>query len=160
MPCQTIRIVAKRQEQRVAEPQKLRLVGRQQAGDGLLNRRRQIARLRLHGSIVVPLGLPPRAQGVARAGDEGCVGGARRRATSIELHVHRGGFGVAGALVVDEQLLDDAGQELRAAPAAAARRSGPAPLILSSTAVALCSATGRSTSRSSASIAASSRRPL
>ena len=31
-----------------------------------------------------------------------------------ELHVHRGGLGVARALALDQQLLDDAGQELRA----------------------------------------------
>ena len=50
MPCQAIRIVANDDKQPVAEPDEHRLVGRQQRGDRLLNRRDQVQRgLRRHG---------------------------------------------------------------------------------------------------------------
>ena len=59
-------------------------------------------------------------------------------AQASELHVHRGRFGVAGALVVDEELLDDRRQELQPRLLLIRVSSSTAPLILSRTAVALC----------------------
>jgi len=56
-------------------------------------------------------GLPPSAQGVGRAGDEAAVCGATP-AQALQLHVHRGGLGVSGALVIDEELLHDRREKL------------------------------------------------
>ena len=73
--------------------------------------------------------LPPGPQGVAGAGDERGVRGRPSRHVD-ELHVHRGGLGVAGPLAVDEQLLDDAGQELDAGlPLPCADEDGAADLV-------------------------------
>ena len=104
------------------EAEELRLVRRQQVRDGLLNRRQEVER-RLHG--VSPIRTATAGARSVSASPVPCTNAsfaARAVPPRHELHVHRGGVGVAGALAVDEQLLDDAGEELRREPAAAARR--------------------------------------
>ena len=139
MPCQAIRMVANAMNSRVAEAEELRLVGRQQARDRLLNRRNEIERwLRRHGVLL------GRATAAARCG------GRRRRPPRTprsprcrSRHVTSCMF-IAAASVSRARLLSTSSCSTTplSSCARACRCRAPmsaAPLILSSTAVVLCS---------------------
>jgi hypothetical protein len=74
-------------------------------------------------------GLTPIAQGVACPGNE-CSVRSSAVAPGHQLHVHGGGFRVASALAVDQQLLNDTCQELRARlPLPRANENGAADFV-------------------------------
>ena len=143
-----------REEQAVSEAQELWLVRQQQARDCLLDRRKQIE---LHEACSAPSSYGCRQ--VLSASPEPATNASSAAAPIAprdELHVHARSLGIASPLAVDQELFDACRRAAECVPAAAERRSEPAPLILSRTAVVLCSREGSVTSRSRASIAGSS----
>ena len=101
-----------RQEEAVSEAEELRLVGCQQASRWPPARSARDSETAAFGHLLSSAyGCRQVRQGIAGASDKCLV---RRSAVSPghELHVHRGRFAVAGALALDKELLDDAGQQL------------------------------------------------